>query len=59
MVGGNDAHAKKAVGILGAWAATLKGMEGRDLALSAGVNGFKFVNPNATSSCACGSSFSA
>lgn len=41
---GNDAHAKKAVEILNAWSATLKVMDGRDVQLSAGLNGFKFVN---------------
>jgi hypothetical protein len=43
-VTGNDAHAKKAVEILNAWAVTLKTMDGRDVQLSAGLNGFKFAN---------------
>lgn len=43
-VTGNDAHAKKAVEILNAWSATLTVMDGRDAQLSAGLNGFKFVN---------------
>lgn len=41
---GNEAHAQKAVEILNAWSATLTKMEGRDVQLSAGLNGFKFVN---------------
>jgi len=43
-VTGNEAHAKKAVEILNAWSCTLKKMDGRDVQLSAGLNGFKFVN---------------
>jgi hypothetical protein len=43
-VTGDEAHAKKAVEILNAWSATLKQMDGRDAQLSAGLNGFKFVN---------------
>ena len=41
---GNEAHAQKAVEILNAWSATLTKMDGRDVQLSAGLNGFKFVN---------------
>ena len=41
---GDEAHAKKAVEILNAWSATLLKMDGRDVQLSAGLNGFKFVN---------------
>lgn len=41
---GGEAHAKKAVEILNAWSATLRKMDGRDVQLSAGLNGFKFVN---------------
>jgi len=41
---GEDAHAKKAVEILNAWSRTLKTMDGRDVQLSAGLNGFKFVS---------------
>jgi hypothetical protein len=41
---GNEAHAKKAVEILNAWSGTLKKMDGRDVQLGAGLNGFKFVN---------------
>lgn len=41
---GQEAHAKKAAEILDAWSATLKKMDGRDVQLSAGLNGFKFVN---------------
>jgi hypothetical protein len=41
---GNEAHAKKAVDVLNAWSATLKAMDGRDVQLSAGLNGFKFAN---------------
>lgn len=41
---GQEAHAKKATEILDAWSATLKKMDGRDVQLSAGLNGFKFVN---------------
>jgi hypothetical protein len=43
-VTGNEAHAKKAVEILNAWSAKLRKMDGRDVILSAGLNGFKFVN---------------
>ena len=43
-VTGNEAHAKKAIEILNAWSATLKKMDGVDVPLSAGLNGFKFVN---------------
>jgi len=43
-VTGDEAHAKKAVEILNAWSATLHKMDGRDVILSAGLNGFKFVN---------------
>ena len=41
---GKEAHAKKAVELLNAWSATLKKMDGRDVQLGAGLNGFKFVN---------------
>ena len=41
---GDEAHAKKAVEILNAWSATLKKMDGHDVQLGAGLNGFKFVN---------------
>ena len=41
---GDEAHAKKAIEILDAWSGTLKKMDGRDVQLSAGLNGFKFVN---------------
>ena len=43
-VTGEESHAQKAVEILNAWASTLKLMDGRDVQLSAGLNGFKFVN---------------
>lgn len=43
-VTGNEAHARKAVGILNAWSKTLRKMDGRDVQLSAGLNGFKFVS---------------
>jgi hypothetical protein len=43
-VTGNEAHARKAVEILNAWAGTLRKMDGRDVQLSAGLNGFLFVN---------------
>ena len=36
--------AKKALEILNAWSATLKKMDGHDVQLGAGLNGFKFVN---------------
>ena len=41
---GDEAHARKAVQILDAWAATLGKLDGRDVQLAAGLNGFKFVN---------------
>lgn len=41
---GDEAHARKAVEILDAWATTLTKMDGRDVQLAAGLNGFKFVN---------------
>ena len=41
---GNEAHANKAIEILNAWSGTLKKMDGHDVQLSAGLNGFKFVN---------------
>ncbi|HLX60025.1 MAG TPA: alginate lyase family protein [Planctomycetota bacterium] len=41
---GEEAHAEKAVEILNAWSGTLKKMDGHDLQLSAGLNGFKFVS---------------
>jgi len=41
---GDEAHAKKAVEILDAWSEKLQVMDGRDVQLSAGLNGFKFVN---------------
>ena len=41
---GDEAHARKAVEILNAWSSTLKKMDGRDVQLGAGLNGFKFVN---------------
>lgn len=41
---GKEAHAEKAVEIINAWAKTLTRMDGRDVQLSAGLNGFKFVN---------------
>ena len=43
-VTGDEAHARKAVQILNAWAGTLRRMNGRDVQLAAGLNGFKFVN---------------
>src|SRR5207253_3391650 len=43
-VTGDEAHARKAVEILNAWGRTLKKMDGRDVHLAAGLNGFKFVN---------------
>jgi hypothetical protein len=43
-VTGDEAHARKAVEVLDAWAATLERMEGRDVQLAAGLNGFKLVN---------------
>ena len=41
---GDEGHAKKAVEILNAWSGTLKRMDGCDVQLSAGLNGFKFAN---------------
>src|SRR3954451_24896872 len=41
---GDEGHAKKSVEILNAWSRTLKTMDGRDVQLSAGLNGFKFVS---------------
>jgi hypothetical protein len=41
---GDEAHARKAVEILDAWAGRLKKMDGKDVQLAAGLNGFKFVN---------------
>jgi len=41
---GSEPHARKAVEILNAWSAALQTMDGRDVQLSAGLNGFKFVN---------------
>jgi hypothetical protein len=41
---GDEAHAKKSIEILNAWSHTLKKMDGRDVILAAGLNGFKFVN---------------
>lgn len=41
---GKEAHAKKAIEIINAWAGTLTLMDGRDVQLSAGLNGFKFAN---------------
>ena len=41
---GDEAHARKAVEILDAWSGALKRMDGHDVQLSAGLNGFKFVN---------------
>lgn len=43
-VTGDTNHAEKAIQILNAWAATLKTINGHDRQLSAGLNGFKFVN---------------
>jgi hypothetical protein len=43
-VTGDEAHAKKAVEILDAWSRTLKKMEGRDVQLAAGLDGFKFAS---------------
>jgi hypothetical protein len=43
-VTGDEAHAKKAVEILNAWSRTLKKMEGRDVQLAAGLDGFKFAS---------------
>jgi hypothetical protein len=41
---GDEAHARKAVEILDAWSKTLRKMDGHDVQLSAGLNGFKFVS---------------
>ena len=41
---GEEAHARKAIEILNAWSSTLRAIDGRDAALAAGLNGFKFVN---------------
>lgn len=41
---GDEAHARTAIQILNAWAGTLRSMEGRDVQLRAGLNGFKLVN---------------
>lgn len=43
-VTGEEAHARKAVAILDAWSAALRRMDGRDVQLGAGLNGFKFAN---------------
>jgi hypothetical protein len=43
-VTGDEAYARKSVEILNAWSKTLRRMDGRDVQLSAGLNGFKFVN---------------
>jgi hypothetical protein len=43
-VTGEDAHARKAIEILNAWSSTLTAMDGLDAPLSAGLNGFKFLN---------------
>ena len=43
-VTGDEAHARKAVEILNAWSGGFQRMDGRDVQLSAGLNGFKFVN---------------
>ena len=43
-VTGDEAHARKAVEILNAWSGDFQMMDGRDVQLSAGLNGFKFVN---------------
>jgi Alginate lyase len=47
-VTGDEAHARKAVEVLDAWATTLERMEGRDVQLAAGLNGFKLVNADET-----------
>ncbi len=41
---GKEEHARKAVQILSAWAGKLTRMDGHDVQLSAGLNGFKLVN---------------
>jgi len=43
-VTGDERYARKATEILNAWGKTLRKMDGRDVQLSAGLNGFKFVN---------------
>lgn len=43
-VTGDRAHATKAIEILNAWSSTLREMNGRDVQLAAGLNGFKFVS---------------
>ncbi|MEP6668696.1 MAG: alginate lyase family protein [Chthoniobacter sp.] len=43
-VTGDEKYARKATEILDAWAKTLRKMDGRDVQLSAGLNGFKYVN---------------
>jgi hypothetical protein len=43
-VTGDETYARKATEILNAWGRTLRQMDGRDVQLSAGLNGFKFVN---------------
>ena len=43
-ISGNEAHARKAVEILNAWSGGIQMMDGSDVQLSAGLNGFKFVN---------------
>ena len=43
-VTGDAAHARKAVEILNAWSGTLRKMDGSDVQLSAGLDGFKFAN---------------
>lgn len=41
---GEEAHARRAVEILNAWSKILRRMDGHDVQLSAGLNGFKFVS---------------
>jgi len=41
---GDEAYARKAIEILNAWSGALQKMDGHDVQLSAGLNGFKFVN---------------
>jgi hypothetical protein len=43
-VTGEEAYAQKSVEILNAWSKTLRKMDGRDVILGAGLNGFKYVN---------------
>jgi hypothetical protein len=43
-IAGDEVHARKAVQILNAWGSTLKKMDGHDVQLAAGLNGFKFVS---------------